>query len=300
MHLEIQQSQEYTFEWSFFDKDIKQIPVSGTITITKQGGTALVDETAVSIETDGTIKYTISAENTATLARNYRIELKYQVGDVVSRPFYLFDVVKTPIINEVRDEDLFTHLPELRTKVKSRIIETSSAGSTTTFVAKELIATGLDYKGGYSEIYIDDTTTHEGKITDYESDTGTATFEPSYSASISSGLKVSIRASYQRMIDDAYNNFVSKDIRNRVGLKAGYIDSTVTRNITVYKTLELISFGKVEDVDDKWDIRAKGYARKYEEELTKLSEPYDYNEDGQISSYEDINRPSFINRGINR
>lgn len=300
MKTEIQADKEYTFEWSFYDKDIKKIPISGTITVTKPGGSSLVSQTAVAIETDGTIKYTLAAANTSTVDENYRIELTYQVGDEVFRPFYLFDIVETPLINTVRDEDLFIYLPELRTQVLGRTIETTSLGSTTALVSSELSATNIDYKGGYGEVYITDTTTHSFQVTAYDMTSGTATISPAYTSAIASGLKVDIKPSFQFAIDEAYNNIVSKAIRNRVGVKARYIDTEITRNMTIFKALEIISFSKVESPDDKWDMRSIKFEKKYNDEYGKLNEPSDINDDGYIDSYEDANRKNTLNRGARR
>lgn len=299
MKLEIQKDQSYTFEWSFYDKNIKDVPVSGTITVYKPGGTELVASTAVAIETDGTIKYTLAASNTSQDDKNYKIELVYQVGDVVHRPFYLFDIVYTPLQNTVRDDDLFLHLPELRNNSES-VVETTSAGSTTTFIARDLKATNLDYKGGWVDIYIDDTTVHSAEITAYDKDLAQCTFQPAYTASIGSGLRVQVRASYQRFIDDAYDRFVHRDIRNRVPIKAGYIDTTVTDNLTIFKALYLICFSKIEEETDKWAIRASQFEKDYKAEYVKLNEAYDYNEDGEIDTAETYDKPSFINKSIER
>jgi len=298
---EIEQSQPYTFEWSFYDNNIKETPVSGTINVYKPGGTTkLVDDQPVAIETDGTIKYTLSATDTATCDKNYKIELEYQVGDELFRPYYLFSIVKTPLINNVRDEDLFQYVPELRDKLTPNVIETTSAGTTSTLISTYLNPLNLDFKGGYITIYIDETTEHNAEIQSWDSETSTVTFSPTYPSSIASGLKVQIRASYQRFINEAYENHVYRDIRNRVPLLAGYIDSTVTDNLTVYKTLEIICFGKVEEVDDKWDMRASKFADKYGKEYIKLNEAYDYNEDGDIDISENESKPNFMNRGIVR
>jgi len=299
--IEIQKSTEYTFEWSFFDMNIQEIPVSGTITILKPGGgTELVSSTAVAIETDGTIKYTLSADDAATVDRNYKIALTYQVGDVTKRPFYLFDIVETPLQNNVRDEDLFKYVGELRDKTFNKVIETTSAGTTTTFISTELSSLNQDFKGGNVEIYIDDTTTHTAEITNYESDIQRCTFTPAYTSAISTALKILIRSSYQRYIDTAYNDIVHRDIRNRVPIKAGYIDTTVLDNMTIYKTLEIICFDRGQETEDKWDRRATKFKDLYSQEMTKLSEAYDYNEDGDIDQYEENNPPSFLNIGITR
>jgi hypothetical protein len=300
MKAEIQKSISHTFEWSFYDMNIKEVPVSGTIKVYKPGGSTLVDTTAVSIETDGTIKYTLSSSNTGTVDKNYKIELTYQVGDVVSRPFYLFDIAETPLQNTVRDEDLFDYVPELRDKTSTNIVKTSSTGTTSTFYSTELNRLNIDFKGGSCEIYITDTTPHAAEITLWEKTISRITFTPAYTAAIASGAKVTIRASYQEFINRAYNQHVHRDIRNRVPLAAGYIDTTVINNLVIFKTLEIICFGKVEEDNDKWDKRTKQFRKLYSDEYGQLNEAYDYSEDGDISPLEERDKPSFLNRGLRR
>lgn len=298
--IEIQKDQPYTFSWSFYDKNIMQVPGSGTVTVTNPGGTELVASTAVSIETNGEIRYTLAAANTSTVDENYRIELVYRVGDVYYRPFYLFDIVRTPLQNTVRDEDLFYHVGELRTQIKPNMITTTSAGTSSTFISTGLRPLNIDFTGGHCEIFIDDTTTHSAEITDWQEALNQITFTPNYTAIIGSGLQVRIRSSYQRFIDRAFERFVSRDVRDRIGLKARFVDTTALDNLTVFKTLELICFSKVEDTDDIWDIRTKKFEKMYKDEYVKLREPVDYDDDGSIDSDENASRPSFINKGIVR
>ena len=301
MHREIQKGQNYTFEWEFYNKNIQEVPVSGTISVYSPGSsTAIVDGDAVSVETDGTIKYTLLGTLIDTCDKNYKIELTYQVGDVITRPFYLFTVVETPLVNQVRDEDIFHYAPDLRDKVASNVIETTSEGSTTTFISTEMKPLNIDFKGGYAEIYIDDTTVHDVEITAYDSETGTATFTPAYGSAIATAKRVSLRSSYQRYIDDAFEQFVYRDIRNKVPLSSGYIDSTVTDNLTIFKALEIICFGLSEDDNDKWDRRANKFTQSYKDEYVKLNEAYDINEDGTIDGDENANRPNFTSVGIVR
>jgi hypothetical protein len=300
MRNEIEKDQDHTFSWSFHDRNIQEIPVEGTIIVYKNDGTTLVSSTAVSIETDGEIKYTLSASNTTDVACNYKIELQYKVGDVITRDFYLFDIVYTPLNDNTRDEDLFKYVPELRNKYTPYVKETTALGTSSSLISKELEPLNIDFKGGHVDIYVDDTTVHSAEIINWEPALFRASFSPVYTSSIASGVRFRIRSSFQDFIDEAYINTVSRDIRNKIGIKARYIDSTVTRNLTVFKTLEMICFSNVEEEGDKWDIRATKFMNMYKDELTKLYEPADLDDDGNISDEEDASRPSPMNRSISR
>jgi hypothetical protein len=222
------------------------------------------------------------------------------VGDVQKTMFYLFDIVATPLQDTTRDEDLFKYVSELRSRYTPYVKETTALGTTTSFVSKELEPLNINFKGGAVDIYIDDTTVHSAEVTNWEPSLYRCTFEPSYTSSIASGLRFRIRPSYQDFIDEAYTNIVSRDIRNKIGLKARFIDTTVTRNLTIYKTLEIICFSNSDEENDKWDLRAKKFAQMYKDELTKLIAPVDVDDDGNISDEENENKPSSMNRSIRR
>lgn len=302
MRIEIQKDKAYTFEWSFYDNNIQEVPTEGTIVVYKPGGSELVSSTAVSIGTDGVIRYTLAASNTGTVDYNYKIELSYNISANTFYQFYLFDIAETPLRNTTRDEDLFQYVEELRDKNTPFTRETTSDGTVTSLISDELIPLNIDFKGGDLEIFNTDTDSHRAEVTAWDKTTGTVTFAPAAdtATSIASGKRFNIRGSYQRFIDTAYDKHVTKDIRNRIGLKARFIDTTVTETLTVYKSLELICFSKVEELDDKWDIRAKKFKQDYSDEYAKLNEPVDYNDDGEISNDENNSRPSMLNKNLSR
>jgi hypothetical protein len=302
MRIEIEKSKSYTFSWSFYDSNIQQVPTEGTIIVYKPGGTELVSSTAVAIGTDGIIRYTLDSTNTGTIEPNYKIELSYNIAADTFRQFYLFDIVETPLRNTARDEDLFQYVEELRDKNTPFSLETTADGTVTTLISDQLIPLNIDFKGGDLEIYVNDTTTHSAEVSAWNKSTGTITFAPAIdtATSVDDNTRFNIRPSYQRFIDEAYDNIVTRDMRNRVGYKARFIDTTVTRNLTVFKALEMICFSKVEELEDKWDLRSKKFKEIYSEEYSKLQEPVDYNDDGVISGRENNSRPSFLNKGLTR
>lgn len=300
MHKEIQEDKAYTFTWRFYDNGIQLVPTAATITITDHNGGAIVTAGICIIDAEGTITYALTAALNDTDGKNFRNELKYTVSSVDHYYYELFDVVKCPLINQVRDEDLFIYVGELRDKIYEKTLVTTSAGSTTTLLDTKLKADRRTWKGGHVEIYINNNITHEGIITAYTSTSGTVTFTPAYSVAIPITITYRIRTGYQDIIDIAYDDHVTKDIRNKVPIKAGYIDSTITKNMTVFKALEIICIGKIEAEDDKWDVRKKLYQEMYKAEYSKLSEPYDIDEDGYIADEEDAERPSYLTRDIVR
>jgi hypothetical protein len=302
---EYQAGKAINFSWDFYSQGIQEVPSTGTVTVYNNAGTQ-VATSSVSIDTTGRMTYTLSA-GYVTEARNYRVNLEYTVSGTVKNSAYLFDVVKYPLRCEVSDNDLFIYLNELRDKVKEKTFSTSAIGTVNTIVSSSLTADNRDYKGGYIDIFITatdvQTIVHQARITAYSQTTGTATFTPSYSAAIAADATFSIRPSFQQYIDNAFNMHIIKDLRNKVknqgadltGVAGGYIDSTVVNTLVIYKTLELYCFSQIESNGDKWDVRYQAFKGNYSDELEKLNEPFDRDNDGNISDTEDANRPSFSN-----
>lgn len=311
MHKEYQSGKQIVFEWDFYTYGIQDIPTSASISISNNSGTAVITSQPVVIDSTGTLSYTLAA-GSVTEARNYRANLTYTVAGVEKNVAYLYDVVKYPLRNEVSDADLFIHLNELRDKIREKTASTTSTGGLNYLVCSSLKNDFKDYTGGFITISLtatDSTTVnHEAKIISWSQSTGTCTFSPSYTSTIASGTVFSIRPSFEPYILNAFNNFVLRDIRNKVyryntsltSVAGGYIDSTAVNTLTIFKTLELYCFSQVESENDKWDVRYKAYAKSYADEFAKMCEPFDKDNDGNISDTEDSYRPMSCNIGVSR
>lgn len=298
MHLEIKKDKDYIFQLSITEYNLDVIPTTCTIIINNNSGTA-VSSGSATIATDGTLSYTFPAADNDTQANNFSIEWAVVSSGVTTYYNNLFDVVLMPINNLVNDEDLFIHCKELRDKTEL-VYNTSAEGTITTLISDRFNTNDILWQGGEVVIYIDDSTTHDAKITAYDSDTDTITFTPAYSVAIASGLRFKIRSSFQRYIDEAFNNFVYRDIRNKLPLASGYLDDNVLRNLTIFKALSIYAGGEYNEEGDKWWLRYQDYMSKYNTEFESLKSPYDNNQDGSVSDEEDINRPSFTTSNMVR
>jgi len=286
---EIQVSKNHIFTWQFYQNGLQIIPTSGTITITDKAGTAIVSAAAVTVSATGDVSYTFLAAANNTIDTNFKIILSYIYATLTYTQFYLFDVVRCPVINQISDEDLFVHLAELRDRVKDKTVPSSATGTTVTTTASALRANNVDYTGGFLSIYYVDSagcgsvTQHDARVTAYSKTTGAITFTPAFTVAIPSGTSLSIRPSYQAYIDNAFNSYTIPDVRKVVGRAAGFIDSNVVNNMSIYKSLEIYCFSQVETLEDKWSIRATRYRELYAEQLNKMQEAYDVNGDGNMS-----------------
>lgn len=284
---------DYEFTFEFYDYNVQVVPSAATISI-YSGSTAVVEDAVCSIDTDGTITYTFSASDNDTLDENYKLVLSYTVSGEVKQYVELFDVVRYPLKNVVSDEDLFKYISELSDNVFTyRGVTTSStSGSTDTLTDSNLKSETKNYTGGKLEIAIDEEETLIKKIVSINSATGVLTFSPSHTSVIDTDTHYILRSSYQDIINEAFE-IVRKVLRSKAGLAAYYIDSTVAKNLTVYKAIELYCLGAIEADGDKWDIRRRNFADLYEQALSTFDAPQDLSDDGTISDYEDENRDNF-------
>jgi hypothetical protein len=281
-------------EFNFYENDLQQIPTAATITIYNPAGTSLVSTTAA-IATDGTISYSFSKTLNTNEGRNFRADLLYTIGGVQDGKSILFDVVKTPLINDVTDEDLFVYLPELRNKIKDTATQTTANGANNYLYAELLKNDGRQFAGGRVSIFFT-TGRHDAKITAFNQAAGMITFSPAAPAVVSSGVSITLRPSFQKFINTAFENHVIREIRNSVrqfqGTASQYIDSSVVHNLTIYKTLEIYCAAQIEVQSDKWDIRKGEMLENYKAGMASLAEPYDKDQDGVISDDEDYQRPN--------
>lgn len=298
MHLEIKKDKDYTFSLSLIEYNIQSIPDSGVVTIKDNSGSS-VSTGAVTVATDGTMSYTFLAADNNLQANNFSIEWALTTGTTVSYYNSLFDVVLMPLNNLVNDSDLFIHCKEMSEKAEL-VYSTTAEGTTTTLISNRFETSRIEWLGGSVRIYIDDSTTHDAKITAYNDVNNTITFSPEYTAVIPSGVSFKIRASYQSIIDEAFNNFVYRDIRNKLKRASGYLDDNVLRNLTIFKSLSIYAGGEYIEEGDKWWLRYNDYTKMYSQELELLKEPYDSNEDGSIDDREDDERPSFTSSSMVR
>lgn len=303
-HREIAVDKAYTFEWKFYEFGIQIIPSSATVSVWTNSGGATVTDASCNIGSDGTVRYIFPAATNAAEDANNKIAVTYTYTSGMYYPptatithYELFDVVKTPINNVVSDIDLYDYMPELRDKVYERYGETTAAGSTSTFIDAELQSDTRNWKGGYFELYISNTTVFRASITDFAKATGTVTFSPAYTFLIPREVRYIMRTSYHTVIDRAFE-VVRRDLRNKVKNSSRFVDGNVTKNLVVFKTLEILAGARIEQEADRWAIQYTRFGAEYNKELAALQEPADLDDDGNISEFEDESRPSFNSTSV--
>ena len=304
-HQEIQKDKAWSYVKRLYADNIQIIPTDVTLSFYTRGGTLLISDDSdgsVTIAADGTISYTLGATYTSLIDEYYKVVIDYIAGGASYSFSENYSVVAVPLVNNVRDEDLFVYCDELRNKILPKSGLTSDNGTTSTLVDKNLQNDYRDYLGGRGEVIVTDGNGDpekvEFEITAFAKSTGTISFSPAASVVVGSGIRYIIRPSYKKYIEEAYDQFVWRDLRNKVPVAAGFVDSNVTHNLTVFKALELFCQSQVEVEGDKWDLRQARYERWYDRELSAFNHPYDGDEDGNINHGEQQNTADFSSARI--
>lgn len=290
---EIAVDQDYVFTFRFYMNGLQVIPSEASAVVYNNAGTTVVSDNCSVTDTTGDVSFTLTAAYNTIKARNFKIVVTYVEDGTTKYYTELFDVVTVPLVNLCSDEVLFDKMSELRTLLTDRPYVTTGAGTLGSLECSAMAEDTRDYSGGYLHIFLSNSAEHFARITQYTKGSGSIMFEPDYTSEIASGTTFSVRPSFQRKIDDAFDLTVKRDIRNKLGLASRYIDSNLVTNLTAYKTLEMYSLSQMEQEGDKWDLRMKAFKELYSSEMSALQEASDSNDDGNISDAEDENRPDF-------
>ncbi len=109
----------YPIEVKVYEGGTQLVPSSGTITVKNPGGTAQVEDVAVSVAAGGTMTYSLVSTITTTLWENAIIELSYIVSTVTYKAIFLFDVVLNRLKCNIIDQDLKDYFPALAANIWS-------------------------------------------------------------------------------------------------------------------------------------------------------------------------------------
>ncbi len=276
---------QYTFTYEKIRSDLPQLITEATITIYNSAGEEML------AETDMTTAINVAAYNVDfsvdptdlewSLGQNYKVVYTIDGETIV----YFFDIVNYPFINPVNDQDLITENPIVK-KGTWEVKGQADSGTTDTIIDTERTEVNEYWYGGIIDILplndADQVTSH--RVTDYDSTINTITFEPAYSATITTQNYV-LRRSYQSQIDLAGEKVV-EDLNKNAKRAYLLIDSTQCKRLVVYKFFETYFQALRETEGDKNDLQFRYYSDKYSTELNSLKVDYDEDEDGDITDDE--------------
>lgn len=285
MALEIRLDSQYTFTYEKIRSDLPQLITEATITIYNSAGEEMLAETEMSVAINvATYNVDFSVDPTDLeweLGENYKVVYDIDGETIV----YFFSIVNYPFVNPVNDQDLITENPIVKRgtwEVKGQ----ADSGTTDTIIDTERTEVNEYWYGGIIDILplddADQVTSH--RVTDYDSTINTITFEPAYSATITTQNYV-LRRSYQSQIDLAGEKVV-EDLNKNAKRAYLLIDSTQCKRLVVYKFFETYFQALRETEGDKNDLQFRYYSDKYSTELNSLKVDYDEDEDGDITDDE--------------
>lgn len=282
MNLEVQDNTtSFIFRYENVDKNLPVDITTATIIISNNSGGVLVTEkTMVILDNVATydVNFSVNPDNGSWgIARNFKAELKIN-GRFIPQ---LFDIVKYPFVNHVKDTDLFQHSPDMKSGSSTQSGNAES-GSINTLVDDARIEEDNHWNGGIIEIWGDDNTSDITKHNVLSFISGVITFEPNRTAVIA-GDNYSIRKSYQSEIniggDIVKNDLWKKDLRAYLVL-----DNYQLNLLIIYKTLEMY-YGVRKNSnadDDVYSDRYEFFKSLYSTEYSSIPLNYDKNEDGNL------------------
>jgi hypothetical protein len=301
MKREIQKSLDFNFSWYFSRDNITITPASSLVEFFNSSGTVIQASAAGTIAADGKVSKTLTAANIGTVERNYKVKITYTYNSETFIFYEIFDVVECPLVNNVRDEDLFVYIKELRDKVFTFSGKTTAAGNVggNTFIDEALKKPVDNFIGARAELYLTESDVRKLEIQSIDKTTGTATFLPALGSAVPLAARYVMRGNYSAQIKAAWEDFAIIAARDLTGIAAAFVDSNVFKNLTIFKALEIISGSYAEIAEDKWTAREKKFSDLYNKELTRLSsEMVDEDGDGSISASETTAGAGFSTCGV--
>lgn len=104
---------DYPIEVKIYEGGTQVVPSSATITVKSPGGTAQVEDVAMSVAGAGTLTYTLGSASVSELWENAVIEIEYIISTVTYKAVFMFDVVLNKLKISVIDADLKEYYPKL-------------------------------------------------------------------------------------------------------------------------------------------------------------------------------------------
>jgi hypothetical protein len=272
-----------TFKARIYEMNRGIVPASAALTVYKPGGGALlVDALPMTVLSDGTLTYGLSAGENAVAGINYKAVITYVYGSRTDYATFFYDVVNSRLAKVITDEDIIAELPQIKDN-GWRVRGAADGGSATTIVDAELKRYEDDYFTGGLAHSLDKDEVRE--ITGFASATGTATVT-SFSSAVAAGERYLLMRSYSREIQRAFEKI--EELLNRTGRRAHLVlDPHDLREVHIHYSVAEVCKGLVTDADGVWWGLWKDYEKKAEEAFRGINFKYDSSEEGYISAGEE-------------
>lgn len=275
-----------TISLTVYSDNIALVPTSATVALYKNDGSVLQADTAATVNsTTGEMTYSLTATHTADTGLNFKAAWSYVYGAVTYYENQLFDVVKSILSIPITDNDLFDELDSLR-KIANQASGTATGGTTATLIDTKRKEDDNFWKGGTLEILSGTNVGQQRTITAFSQSTATMTVSPAFSGTIDTtsvyrvirSFSNKIRQSFEKIEDMLYNAGKRQDL---------ILESSQIKFLLIYLTIHFIALDSADEIDDKWDVLAKGYWQKFQDAYTGMRLEYDTDESGNIEGGEE-------------
>lgn len=277
-----------------FIDNLQIVPTPATITITDAAGddmpTPIIDA-VMSIDSYGTMTYTLVAANTVNLGENFKAVVKYTYGGIEYQEKFLFDIVISVLTSIIVDDDLINEYSKLKQLYYTTYGEVSSIGALSEIIDNKNLNETVDYyKGSKVKILSGNNKNLDIDIIAFNEGTGKLTLSKNAPNSMSVGDKFSIQKSYETEIQRAFEEIMDW-LRTRGYRPALIIDDTDIRELHI--TCSIMKILHVEGKSERSEF--EDYRKKYYIQCEELKLLYDTNESGEPEDA-DATRPQITFR----
>ena len=277
-----------TIRLTVYDKNRALVPTSALITLYQNDGNSeLQAQAAATVNgTTGEMTYSLTTTHTAAKGLNYKATWQYVVDGVTYYENQLFDVVLSILSIPITDDDLFAELPSLKT-TNPQATGTATAGAAGSLTDTTKRKEKDDYwKGGIIEILSGTGAKQARDVTGNTQSTGVITVSPDFATTPSTDSVYRVIRSFTQFIQNSFEK-IEQMLYNKGQRDALIIESSQIRVALLYLAVHHIAIDARDEVDDKWDMLAKDYEKKFEKEFSTLRLDYDEDESGGVQGEEE-------------
>lgn len=268
----------------YFENNIQKVPTSALITIYDDQGQVKVAQIAASIDSAGTMTYTVLSTIADEVRYNLKAVWEFVVDTVTKYENQLFDIVNQILANPVIDADLIQRAQFLD-ELNYREILTADSGTAGTIVNSELNEPDDYWTGAHVKIIEGVNLDEERDVVSFVKATNTLGVDPDFTSAIDTTSKFELIRSFQKEIEKAFELF-KFDLINKQIKPSRIIDNSQTKEYILLKAIQLICENMTKMTADIWGERAENYKSQYNSKMKVAVFDYDTNDSGNVDSDE--------------
>ena len=261
------------------------VPASSAIVLKKPNGDELQASAVVTVDaTTGEMTYALTATHTADKGLDFRATWSYVVGGVTYTEEQLWDVVLSRLSIPITDDDLYAELDSIR-RTNVQEIGTATAGAAGTLTDTARKEADDFWTGGIIEILEGTGQGQRRAVSDFVSSTGVSSVSPNWTTTPDTTSVYRVVRSYTNRIITCFEKF-EQMLYDRGRRHELIMESSQIRVPLIYLTIHFIALDQRQALDDKWDLVAGDYWKKFESSFSNMKVSYDADESGTIDDEE--------------